>query len=148
MMRTWRCQTPASVILCWVELSWLLCAAAWWCTRPVLCLHTPDRSGNSNTYAQSTCNYEQSSLLSLLPSVYWRCWLGGRKGIRPVKNWVAGVACLLAAIHLLLTYLLPPKNLRGALYCHCHSVTHAARFMIIFIHQYQWEPVAVKKNKS
>jgi len=23
-----------------------------------------------------------------LPSVLWRCWLGGRKGIRPVKNWV------------------------------------------------------------
>ena len=22
------------------------------------------------------------------PSVLWRCWLGGRKGIRPVKNWV------------------------------------------------------------
>ena len=21
-------------------------------------------------------------------SVLWRCWLGGRKGIRPVKNWV------------------------------------------------------------
>ena len=23
-----------------------------------------------------------------MPSVLWRCWLGGRKGIRPVKNWV------------------------------------------------------------
>jgi len=23
---------------------------------------------------------------TLLPSVLWRCWLGGRKGIRPVKN--------------------------------------------------------------
>ena len=32
-----------------------------------------------------------------LPSVLWRCWLGGRKGIRPVKNWVVGccmVICL------------------------------------------------------
>jgi len=26
----------------------------------------------------------------LMPSVLWRCWLGGRKGIRPVKNWVVG----------------------------------------------------------
>ena len=26
----------------------------------------------------------------LLPSVLWSCWLGGRKGIRPVKNWVVG----------------------------------------------------------
>ena len=25
-----------------------------------------------------------------LPSVLWRCWLGGRKGIWPVKNWVVG----------------------------------------------------------
>ena len=25
-----------------------------------------------------------------LPSVLWHCWLGGRKGIRPVKNWVLG----------------------------------------------------------
>ena len=26
-----------------------------------------------------------------LPSVLWRCWLGGRKGIRPVKNLSGGV---------------------------------------------------------
>ena len=29
----------------------------------------------------------------LMPSVLWRCWLGGRKGIRPVKNWVVGCWC-------------------------------------------------------
>ena len=28
-----------------------------------------------------------------LPSVLWRCWLGGRKGIRPVKNWVVRCWC-------------------------------------------------------
>jgi len=27
------------------------------------------------------------------PSVLWRCWLGGRKGIRPVKNWVVSCWC-------------------------------------------------------
>jgi len=27
---------------------------------------------------------------SSVPSVLWRCWLGGRKGIRPVKSWVVG----------------------------------------------------------
>ena len=26
----------------------------------------------------------------LQPSVLWHCWLGGRKGIRPVKNWGVG----------------------------------------------------------
>jgi len=25
-----------------------------------------------------------------MPSVLWRCWLGGKKGIRPVKKWVVG----------------------------------------------------------
>jgi len=34
--------------------------------------------------------YWSSVSLSLLPSVLWRCWLGSRKGIRPVKNWVVG----------------------------------------------------------
>jgi len=28
--------------------------------------------------------------ISKVPSVLWRCRLGGRKGIRPVKNWVVG----------------------------------------------------------
>jgi len=27
------------------------------------------------------------SLSLFQPSVLWRCWLGGRKGTRPVKNW-------------------------------------------------------------
>ena len=25
-----------------------------------------------------------------VPSVLWHCWLGGKKGIRPVKNWLVG----------------------------------------------------------
>jgi len=29
----------------------------------------------------------------LVPSVLWRCWLVGMKGIRPVKNWVVGCWC-------------------------------------------------------
>ena len=29
----------------------------------------------------------------LVPSVLWRCWLGGRKGIWPVKNWAVGCWC-------------------------------------------------------
>jgi len=39
-----------------------------------------------------------------IPSVLWHCWLGDRKGIRPVKNWVvrcwhgylSGARCRLA----------------------------------------------------
>jgi len=29
-------------------------------------------------------------VLFLLPSVLWHCWLGGRKGIQPVKYWAVG----------------------------------------------------------
>jgi len=43
--------------------------------------------------------YLRQTWLSLfVPSVLWRCWLGGRKGIQPAKKtewWVAGmVICL------------------------------------------------------
>jgi len=28
-----------------------------------------------------------------VPSELWRCWLSGRKGIRPIKTWVARYWC-------------------------------------------------------
>ena len=45
-----------------------------------------------------------------LPSVLWRCWLGGRKGIRPVKAewWGAGVVvCLEQGADLHMAQLMP-----------------------------------------
>ena len=33
-------------------------------------------------------NWANVSMFMLMPSVLWCCWLGGRKGIRPVKTWV------------------------------------------------------------
>jgi len=44
----------------------------------------------SNFYTAHGCDHT--------PSVLWRCWLGGRKGIRPVKKtewWGAGVVICL-----------------------------------------------------
>ena len=41
--------------------------------------------------------YTIDFIKTIVPPVLWRCWLGGRKGIRPVKNWVVGcgmVICL------------------------------------------------------
>ena len=35
-------------------------------------------------------NFYHTVYMQIVPSVLWRCWLGGRKGIRPVKNWVVG----------------------------------------------------------
>jgi len=47
----------------------------------------------------------------LLPSVLWRCWLGGRKGIRPVKKtewWGVGmVICLEQGADLHMAQLMP-----------------------------------------
>ena len=43
-------------------------------------------------------------------SVLWRCWLGGRKGIRPVKTewWAAGmVICLERGADLHMAQLMP-----------------------------------------
>ena len=50
------------------------------------------------------CIYFFMCLRVQMPSVLWRCWLGGRKGIRPVKKWVvrcwrgylSGARCRLA----------------------------------------------------
>ena len=33
------------------------------------------------------------TIFCTVPSVLWHCWLGGRKGIRPVKNWVVECWC-------------------------------------------------------
>ena len=45
-----------------------------------------------------------------MPSVLWRCWLGGRKGIRPVKTewWGVGVViCLERGTNLHMAQLMP-----------------------------------------
>jgi len=45
---------------------------------------------NSNQYFGSHSVFVSLYCLFFVPSVLWCCWLGGRKGIRPVKNWVVG----------------------------------------------------------
>ena len=47
-----------------------------WCNHPCACVKSEEDILNI-TYAE-------------VPSVLWRCWLGSKKGIRPVKNWVVG----------------------------------------------------------
>ena len=67
----------------------------WWefCTREKLAIHMRKKylfANNNHTcrIGMHDC-YLQINTSHLL-SVLWRCWLGGRKGIRPVKNWVVG----------------------------------------------------------
>ena len=50
-----------------------------------------------------------------LPSVLWRCWLGGRKGIRPVKNWVLAWLSVWSEV----------QTCIWSSWCHCHSLSLA-----------------------
>jgi len=53
-----------------------------------------------------------------MPSVLWRCWLGSRKGIWPVKNWVVG------CWHGYLSGRGADLHMAG--WCHCHSLSLAS----------------------
>ena len=54
-----------------------------------------------------------------IPSVLWRCWLGGRKGTWSVKNWVVGVLVWLSVWSMVQTCIWPS-------WCHCHSLSLAS----------------------
>ena len=68
-------------------------------TTCVVCpAHSPHTLPYSTAVSAAHC-FSQCSLAlshifidqiesSLFPSVLWHCWLGDRKGIQPVKNWV------------------------------------------------------------
>ena len=62
-----------------------------------VCLWTPGNSDNCFVMCplppSMGRNINNSVAVTVLPSVLWRCCLGGRKGIRPVKNWVVGCWC-------------------------------------------------------
>ena len=58
-------------------------------------------------------------MASSMPSVLWRCWLGGRKGIRPVKNMSGGVLAWLSVWSEMQTCIWPS-------WCQCHSLSLAS----------------------
>ena len=43
-----------------------------------------------NLFCITTGYFDFSALVHFHHSCVWRCWFGGRKGIRPVLNWVVG----------------------------------------------------------
>jgi len=49
-------------------------------------LKPTDRKHFETVTTLSICHYFMTVESPYLPSVLWHCWLGGRKGIRPVKN--------------------------------------------------------------
>jgi len=70
----------------------------------------------------------------LLPSVLWRCWLGGRKGIRPVKKLSCGVLAWLSVWSEVQTCIWPS-------WCHYHSlslVSVKSRLVLPFWYRLTW----------
>ena len=61
----------------------------------------------------------------LLPSVLWLCWLGDRKGIRPVKKLSGGVLVWLSVWSGVQTYI-------WSSCCHCRSLTCFSKVQIGF----------------
>jgi len=55
-------------------------------------------------------------LLAICLQVLWRCWLGGRKGIRPVKNLSGEVLAWLSVWSEMQTCIWPS-------WCRCHSLS-------------------------
>ena len=79
----------------------------------------------SNTNAFSVLYLPKQTCVLLLviynrnmPSVLWRCWLGGRKSIRPVKNRVVVYWRGLSVCSEVQTCIWPS-------WCHCHSLSLA-----------------------
>ena len=69
-----------------------------------------------------------------VPSVLWCCWLGGRKGIRPVKNKSGGVLVWLSVWSEVQTCIWPS-------WCHCHSLSLASvksRLVLPFWYWLTW----------
>ena len=66
-----------------------------------------------------------------LPSVLWRCWLGGRKGIWPVKELSGEVLAWLSIWSKVQTCTWPS-------WCHCHSLSLASVKSSLFLPFWYW----------
>ena len=79
-------------------------------------VHTPRPRTTPGNLCHPHRHYPSTNLK---PSVLWHCWLGGRKGIRPVKNWVVGVLAWLSVWSEVQTCIWPS-------WCYCHSLSLAS----------------------
>ena len=67
-------------------------------------------------------------------TVLWRCWLGGRKGVRAVKKLSGGVLAWLSVWSEVQTCIWPS-------WCHCHSLSLAlvkSRLVLPFWYRLTW----------
>ena len=73
-------------------------------------------------------------------SVLWRCWLGGRKGIRPVKKLSGGLLAWLSLWSEMQTFIWPS-------WCHCHSLSLATvKSRLVLPYWYRLTRVVLEKG--
>ena len=91
-----------------------------WCNWTTFLIVNANNEGKHIWIKQTT--YKRVYLLRFLtrqPSVLWRCWLGGRKGIRSVKKLSGEVLAWLSVWSEVQTCMWPS-------WCHCHSRSFAS----------------------
>ena len=89
-LASWRLATLARPSTWWMEWFAAICGA----------LYSTCRPRSVSRYCLLLCFYCKL----LLPSVLWRCWLGCRKGIRPVKTAIGCWHGYLSAVRCRLAY--------------------------------------------
>ena len=72
----------------WPQLATPLVWRALWLHSTETILHVHPRCNQHHWHTAAVEGLISDTLH--VPSVLWCCWLGGRKGMRPVKNWVVG----------------------------------------------------------
>ena len=80
------------------------------------------------------CVLTQCIVVYRMPSVIWRCWLGGRKGIRPVKKLSGEVLAWLS-------FWSEVQTCICSSWCHCHSLSLASvksRLVLPFWYRLTW----------
>jgi len=90
--------------------------------QKLISVHKSMAGSNRKNWEQELKNknwYCWEVMVWLLPSVLWRCWLGGRKGIRPVKKLSGGVLAWLSVWSEVHTCIRPS-------WCRCHSLSLAS----------------------
>ena len=101
----------------------------------LMCFNTMLKCYRSSKYSDSRKKCLWVFLVvSLVPSLLWRCWLGGRKGIRPVKKLSGGVLAWLSILSEVQTCIRPS-------WCHCHSLSLASvksRLVLPFWYRLTW----------
>ena len=75
-----------------------------------------------------------------MPSVLWHCWLGGRKGIRPVKNFLSGVVLAWLSVWSEMQTCIWPS------WCHCHSLSLASVKSRLVLPFWYWLTRVVLEN--